>query len=57
MKEMSYTLELSDNIIKRINATRKASKKKASLIEWKVRRQGCRYIPYDKPTVTVPKET
>lgn len=44
MKDFSYTLELSDDIIKRINARRRGNKKKASLIEWRVQRQGRRYV-------------
>jgi len=44
MRDFSYTLELSDDIIKRMNARRRGNKKKASLIEWRVQRQGKRYI-------------
>jgi len=44
MRDFSYTLELSDDIIKRINARRRGNKKKASLIEWRVQRQGRRYV-------------
>jgi hypothetical protein len=50
MRDFSYTLELSDDIVKRINARRKANKRKASLIEWRVQRQGCRYVPLPDKT-------
>jgi hypothetical protein len=52
MRDFSYTLELSDDIVKRINARRRGNKKKASLIEWRVARQGKRYINVtNKPKV------
>lgn len=44
MRDFSYTLELSDDIIKRMNSHRRANKRKASLIEWRVQRQGKHYI-------------
>ncbi len=50
MRELSYTIELSDDIVKRMNARRKGNRKKASLIEWRVQRQGNRYVPLPDKT-------